>query len=562
MFRQGLNLDPNNPDALNVLGILCQQEGQTKEAVQYLRRAVELRPNTADFVNNLGIVELEQGDLEAAASAFAKALTLNPQLAAAHHNLGLVRQKRHEFEPAAACFRQAIALAPNHVNAHLNLSNALSDMGRHGEAVAQLRKLIEIAPISREAHFNLAVALTKAGRFEEAERESRRVLDIDPRFAPAHENLGALLSTLGRFDEAVAAYEAALAIQPDYPEAILGLTRASKVHSTATVAQQIESLLAVDRPAKERALLHFALGKIYDDLGDYTRAFENYRIGNELGRPEAWFKAADWNAYIDRMISVMTPAFFAERKSFANPSHRPIFIFGMPRSGTTLVEQIIASHPNVAAAGEIDAIYDLIEELPARLGIRNPECIAAIDEALARQMAKKYLSALSAVDEAAARVTDKLPVNFLNLGLIALLFPNATFIHCRRDPMDTCLSCYFATFDRRSDYSYDLQSLGAYYRGYWRLMAHWRRALPVTMLEIDYEGMVADQETTTRRIIAHCGLDWDDRCLAFHKTERPVLTASAWQVRQPLYKSAVKRWQRYEAFLHPLHAALGEIETG
>jgi tetratricopeptide (TPR) repeat protein len=370
------------------------------------------------------------------------------------------------------------------------------------------------------------------------------------------------LTTLGRFDEAVAAFEAALAGQPGSPDAIYQMMLATKSRSTPEMAARIESLLKVDRPSDQKIMLHFALGKISDDMRDYARAFENYRAGNDLAAAKAPFDAAAWRAHVERSIADFPAEFFARRKSFGVDSRRPVFIVGMPRSGTTLVEQILAAHPSVAAGDGLEAMPLIATGLPRRLGTAAPfpQCLGEVSEALSRELAGEYLAALERVDKSAARVTDKLPLNFLNLGLIALLFPNAAVIHCRRDPVDTCLSCYFTRFSSHLNFSFGLESLGAYYRGYRRAMAHWQKVLPIPILDVDYEELIADQEATSRRLVAHCGLAWDDRCLAFHETARPVMTASNWQVRQPLYKSAVARWRNYEAFLGPLRAALGTLD--
>lgn len=592
LLRQTLQLDPASADVYNALGMVCGQKGAAREAREHFRKAVALRPGSADFANNLGIAELNSGDLEGAARSFEKAVALNPSLAQAHHNLGLAHQKRGDFDKAIVYFRRALALVPNYASARLNLGNALSDKGSHDEAIAELRALVKLAPQSREAHYNLALALKTARRFEEgataaraalavdrsniearnllatclsglerydeALAESREVVAFDPKCVEAHNRIGTVLTNLGRFDEAVAAFEASLVIRPDDADALLGVTSATKAYSTPAMAERIEAALSAAQSHDQRATLHFALGQIYDSIGDYDRAFENYRAGNELAAPVALFDAKIWSKFVDRVIAEFDPDFFAQGKFLGCDSRRPVFIVGMPRSGTTLVEQIIASHPRVAAGGELEIIDKLIAGLPERLGIESgfPESAAQIDEAAARDFVHAYLAGLEQIDAKALRVTDKMPLNFQNLGLIALLFPRATFIHCRRDPLDTCLSCYFAHFDRQLGFSYSLENLGTYYRGYRRLMAHWRKVLPVNMLEVDYEDMIADQEGMSRKIIAHCGLEWDDRCLAFHMTERPVATASAWQVRQPLYKTAVERWRRYQRFLGPLQKAL------
>jgi tetratricopeptide (TPR) repeat protein len=592
LLRRVLHADPAHADAHNWLGVVCQQKGDGGAAVEHLKTAVALRPASADFANNLGITELKLGDFDAAERSFEKALALNPRLAQAHYNLGLVFQKRRQRERAIACFRQAIALVPDYGNAQLMLGNALSETGQHDEAIAVHRGLAALMPGAPAPLFNLATAfkaarrykeaaevarqildadpnnafahnliakfLWSAGRYDEAERQARRAVALDPKDAEPRNTLGMVLTALGRFDEATASLESALALAPAYPEAIYNLLLASDAHSSPEFAARIEAMLPLGPPRDLMATLHFALGKIYGDLGDYTRAFENYRAGNDLAVAKASFSAKNWNAQIDRLIAIFSPEFFAARANLGTNSRRPVFIFGMLRSGTTLVEQIIASHPEVAAGDELDAIPGLVKGLPRSLGTATPypECVTEMGEPGARDLALEYLADLDRVDTASARVTDKQPFNFENLGLLALLFPRATFIHCRRNPMDTCLSCYFQKFGPRVDFSFNLENLGAYYRGYRRLMDHWRKVLPVPMLEVDYEDLVADQEGMTRRIIAHCGLDWDDRCLAFYKTERPVGTASARQVRQPMYKTAVKRWRNYEQFLGPLRAAL------
>jgi tetratricopeptide (TPR) repeat protein len=598
LFQEVLRVEPGHADAHNWLGVLCGQKGDGRKSLEYLRNAVALKPASADFANNLGITELKLGDLDAAERSFEKALVLNPRLAQAHYNLGLVFQKRREEARAIACFENAIKLVPNYLDAHLALGSVLSDGGKHDEAIGQYRQLIEIAPKSREARFNLITALKTArrydeaaaearhvlvgnansaaahdslalflwsiGRNDEAEAEVRHALALDPKYADAHNTLGTVLTTLGRYEEAIASFEAALGIRPDCPDAITGLTNLSTTFSTPPMAKRIEtSLRAADRPPEQRAMLHFALGKIYDDLGDYPLAFEHYRAGNELVVPESAFNAERWNDYVDRLIAVFTPAFFGRRKTFASQSRRPVFIFGMPRSGTTLVEQIIISHPEAAAGGELMAIPDIVKELQKRIGTgtQYPECALEMTEDVARVLVANYLAVLDDVNPDSGRVTDKLPLNFMQLGLLALLFPEATFLHCRRDPLDTCMSCYFAKFGRHLEFSFSLKDLGAYYRGYRRLMAHWRKVLPVKVLDVDYEDLIENQAAVSRRIVAHCGLPWDDRCLDFHKTERPVHTSSAWQVRLPLYKTAVKRWQRYEQFLGPLRAALEGMDS-
>ncbi len=594
LYRQVVALDPGQAEAWSYLGVVSQQKGAGAEAIEAFGRAVALRPGSADFVNNLGIAYLKQENFEAAGRQFEKAIALNPWLAQAHYNLGLVLRKQKKPMKAMACFRQAIALVPKYGNAYLSLGNLLTDYGMYDEAAAEFRNLLSFAPNARVVRFNLANTLKAArrykeaadvaremleaepndatghnimamflwsiGRQDEAEASARRAIELDPKLVDAYATLGLTLTAVGRFEEAVECFNTALDLQPDHAEAIQRLTTASKECSTREFAERIERILPQERPPAQTAALEFSLGKIYDDIGDYERAFEHYRAANDIAVPEPQFEPEAWNAIMDRRMAVFTPQYFTARKNFGSESRRPIFIFGMPRSGTTLTEQIIASHPQVAAGGELETFPDLVKKLPKRVGTgtKYPECALEMSAETAQAMAADYLAALDEVSADAPHVTDKVPFNFKDLGLIAALFPKAVFIHCRRDPLDTLLSCYFQNFRRDLDFTFRIEHLAAYYRGYRRIMDHWRKVLPVPMLELDYEELIENQEEVSRRLIAHCGLEWDERCLRFHKTEREVRTSSVWQVRQPIYKSAKRRWKNYEAHLGPLRAALGE----
>lgn len=475
--------------------------------------------------------------------------------------------KRSERRPAGDSFSPAAtalqAGLPGPVaaaaQAALARAIALKNARRYGEAAGEARQLLALDPNMPQCHDILALSFWAAGRHEDAERSARRAVALAPNFADAYVTLATVLTTVGRFAEATAALESALAAQPDHASAIFDLVSVSKSHATPAMAARVEKMLRGERRPDRKAMLHFALGKIYDDMADYARAFEHYRAGNECAAPAVAFRPDRFEAHIDRTISIYTRDFFGAHANFGSESRRPIFIFGMPRSGTSLVEQVLAAHPGVAAGGELPFVLNLVASLPQHIGTdaQNPECVLELSESGARSLADDYLAALDRLSRDASRVTDKYPFAYYDLGLIALLFPQAAFIHCRRDPMDTCLSCYFSRFDRALDFTSRLESLGAYYRGYRRLMDHWHRAIPAPMLEVDYEDLVENQEAVTRRILAHCGLAWDDRCLAFQSGAHPVLTASAWQVRQPLYKSAVGRWRNYEQFLGPLKAALG-----
>ena len=558
LLQQVLNQDPRHAAAHNLLGILRHRQGENTEAAAHLRTAVELRPDVAENHCNLGIVELALGETEAAERDLEKAATLNPRLALAHFHLGLAYAQDRKWNKAVAALQRVIALVPDDAAAKLELGRVLVSAGRGAEAVAHFQKLRQLFPGKREVRYGLAAAYESAGRIADAAKELRDTVTEIPGLLDAVDKLGVYAANMGRFDEAKTFFDAALAFYPDSPDLLYDAATNTKALSNAEGIARIETVLSKETHEPRRALLHFALGKIHDDRGAYAEAFANFKAANDIADRSQAYDADAWTAYTDRIIATFTPAYFAARQGFGSKSIKPIFIFGMPRSGTTLVERIIAAHPEVAAGGEPVFLRGLTDALPERLGVAKsyPECAAAVDEAAAADLARAYLDFLDSWAPGADRVTDKVPANYYHLGLLAVMFPKATYVHVRRDPVDTCLSCYVTNL--RHGYSHDLVKLGRHYRDYARLMAHWRKVLPVPFLEVDYEDLVRDQEGVSRRLVAHCALPWDGRCLDFHKGEGAVRTASIWQVRQPMYKSSVGRWRSYEPFLKPLIETLKE----
>jgi hypothetical protein len=372
----------------------------------------------------------------------------------------------------------------------------------------------------------------------------------------------------GRTDEALAEYLETLRFAPNDSQAIYFLSELAAAGAYRFPDEEVRRVRELaarpDLPIDELCRLNFALAQILDKSGSYDEAFAHCRRANELRqeidrRCGHVYDPAEQSRYADRQIATFTPAYFERVRSFGSDSELPVFVVGMPRSGTTLAEQIIASHPRAHGAGELRDIGRMVGTLPQRLGGADnyPECLARLDEATARALAEEYLQRLRQLGGEAVRVVDKFPTNFLYLGLIATLFPRARVVHCRRDPIDTCLSCYFQNFADPLPFKLDLGHLGHYYCEYERLMAHWTRVLPVPVFELRYEELTADQEAVSRRLVEFCGLEWDERCLRFHEARRPVQTASALQVRRPLYRSSVGRWKRYESHLRTLLETLG-----
>jgi tetratricopeptide (TPR) repeat protein len=601
LYRGVLDEAPRQADALHFLGLLAHQKGRHGEAIDLLDRALAACGPHPMIHSNLGAVHLAAGSWHGAVAHCREAVRLAPGLAAAHSNLGLALLRLGEPEEAAGAFRETLRLAPGHTDARCSLGVALHRLGKLPEAEAHLREAVHLAPNDArgrhdlgavlrdrgeaesaerelrealrlkpdfvEAHNNLGLTLRDLGRFADAERCFREALHLDPAHVPARNNLGHALEAEGRLDEAAAKFREALRLDPHNARATAALSQLAAAGRHRFSDEEVRAIARRadrdDLPAEDRHPLHFALGLVFDRAGDHAAAFAHYRRGNELRqewerRRGAAFDPAAHDRYVDRLIATFSPSYFEQVRAIGLDTELPVFVVGMMRSGTTLAEQILASHPRIHGAGELMLLGRLIDSLPRRLGAAEvyPEAVRRLGPATARALAGEYERRLRELGGEAARVVDKMPGNFLNLGVIATLFPRARIVHCRRDPIDTCLSCYFNDFGPSIPYTFDLRHLGRYYRAYERLMDHWRRVLPVPVFELSYEELTEQQEAVSRRLVDFCGLDWDERCLRFHETRRVVRTASRLQVRRPLFGSSVGRWRRYEPFLLPLREAL------
>ena len=601
-YRRVAQLVPDRAEVYNQLGMTLYKQGNLQEAATAYQQALQLRPDLAEAHLNLGVALQSQGQLSQAMACYQQALSLRPDFAEVHNNLGMVFMEQGEVQEAVACFQRALQLKPDFPQAHGNLGNALRAQGRLQEALACYRRALRLVPDFFDALYSLGVTLRELRQDEDADAVFHDVLRLHPALPEAHNNVGNAMRGQGDVEGAAAAYRQALRLRPDYAQAHYNLAHALEeqgrpkeavqhalealrlrpdwappLFTLAELAahgyyqfpeaeiQRIAALAqAPDTSPSDASVLHFALALLHEKRGAYDEAFASYSQGNALQRRSLQkagraFDPREHGEAIDRMIATFTPALLERLKACGADTELPVFIVGMPRSGTTLVEQILSRHPLVFGAGELHEVPRLVEELPARLHAKElyPECIERLDPPAARAMTSDYLARLWRRGGRAARVIDKQGLNYFHLGLLAALFPRARVIHCRRDPRDVCLSCYFQQF-REVNFAWDLGDLGRYYRQYERLMDHWRAVLPVRPLEIVYEELVANPEAVSRQLVAYCGLDWDDRCLAFHESPRAVQTMSKLQVRQPIFTTSVGRWRRYEAHLGPLLEALGQ----
>ena len=570
-LRRALELRPEFHAAVTQLARALSAAGRGAEAIPHYERLLARNPGSG-ILDEFATLLAALGHYQASASGYRDLLARTPDDARLHTNLGHVLHCLGDFNAAIEHCGRAVELERRLPEAHLHLGNSLLALNALQEADAAYRAGLEIAPDHAALHTAHAMVERALGRIENAQASAQRAFALRPDAADTLALLGSLAVDRGWFGEAEDWLRQALAIDPRLPEALVSLSGLRKM-SPADVPWRdaAEGALARGSPVAQAINLHHALGKYYDDVDDADAAFRHHRTANDIARGcRQRYGRAQMSQRVTRTLAAFDRNALAALRSRGPASERPVFVVGMPRSGTSLTEQILASHPQVHGAGEL--LYWIIaadaeraahtERAADTMRPATPEqqaVKAAQRGALIAELGRAYLEALATQAPEAARIIDKLPVNFMNAGLIHAALPGARFIHLERNALDTCLSIYFQGFSAAHPYATDFGDLAHYYHEYRRLMAHWRSVLPPqALLEVRYEDLVEDPEGWTRRMLAHIGLPWDPRCLEFYRTDRPVLTASNWQVRQPIGKGSVGRWRRYERFIGPLREALGE----
>ncbi|HWZ61600.1 MAG TPA: sulfotransferase [Steroidobacteraceae bacterium] len=534
-----------------VMRLTVGAAGPTSPALEAGARDPRRKQRDVQALHARGAELLARGAVAEALSCFEQLVIIDPRNAAARNSLGTVLTRLARYREAEAEFRRAIGIRASFPEAHFNLAGVLQSTGRYPEAEMPLRRALKLKPAYLDARISLGMTSVLLGRMAEARTCYEMALRAAPRNTQALVGLGQIESLEGRFPEAEATYRRALEIDPKTSSAHAALVYVRKM-TAADVAwvRRAEELVRAGLTALDEAMLRFAIGKYYDDVGDFTRAFRSYRQANELSKPQAVpYDREAHTRFVDDLVHVSTAEAIASARVGGSDSQRPVFVLGFPRSGTSLVEQIIASHPHAYGAGELD-----FWQLAVR---RHADAFARglLTEPLRRQLARDNLKLLAGYSADALRVVNKAPMNVNCLGLIHAVFPRARIIYMQRDPVDTCLSCYFQQFPPALNWAMDLEDLAHSYRQDHRLATHWHRVLPPgTILDVPYAELVREPERWTRRILEFLGLPWDERCLEFHRTARPVITASAWQVRQKVYRTSMQRWRNYEKFIGPLRS--------
>lgn len=597
--EQAVSLDPNMATGYANLGIAYYDLKQFDKAEACQKRALELNPNSTTALNNMGSIHKEHKRNKEAIEFYEKAIAISTNYAEPHNNLGAVLVTEQMFAKAIDFLSKALALSPDFADAHCNLGFALNGLDFFDRALVHFNRALELKPNYPEAYIGLGKIHRGKQNFDEAVKATLKALEINDTKPEFYDSLGSIYVEMGEPEKAMAYFDIALSMNPDISSALLSkgnllvelgqvdkaeqlLLKAREDNSTNSRLSanfgivQLRKVKKTDQSMKELLeayehiedlapnqveYLHFALGKCFDDTKQHELAFKHYTAGCELKRKRINYDPEQQTIYFDNLISIFNKEKIESLRKFSNSSDLPIFVLGMPRSGTTLTEQIIASHPKVFGAGELRHLVDLVNH---SVSIPNGQLFYPLnfnlltDEQITH-IGNEYIERLRTYSSDAPHITDKMPGNFTNVGVIHALLPNAKIIHVVRNPFDNCLSCYTRLFQYGQNFTYDLAELGRYYGDYRRLMQHWRNVLPKdAFLDVIYEDLVTDTETQAKRIIDFCGLEWDANCLEFHKMERQVRTASVTQVRQPIYTTSVDRWKRFEKELQPIAIALGD----
>jgi tetratricopeptide (TPR) repeat protein len=550
-------------------GVAAARRGAGDEAIAWFLEALALQPDSGAAHANIGLLLMAARRHAEAEAHLRSAVACMPADAALRNALGVAQEALQHLAEAEQTYRAALAAQPDFAEAHANLGNCLRRLGRPDEARAHYAQAIELKPDFAVAHYNLGILLQDSGDVERAIARYRQALAIRPDYVEALNNLGSCLRMHGQVDEARATFERILEWRPAQIEAHCNLAQYKTYRASDP---QVETLLAQQHRLESlseegRVRYWFTVGKMLEDVGRHDESFAAYAQANRAKHAiTPWDEAAQRDLQ-RRILATFTRARMqqADTTCAAEPAEgpTPVFILGMPRSGTSLLEQVLSTLPGVHGAGEITWLAETLQSAQddEEGGFQFPETLGSYPTPRLRALGRRYVARLRQLAPQATHVVDKLPANFTHVGLIHLMFPAARIVHAMRDPMDSCFSCYSRLFAGDNlGFTYDLETVGRYWVRYHELMRHWRDVLPPgRILDVPYETMVADFENQARRVVEYLGLPWDERCLGFHDSQRVVKTASVAQVRRPIYRTSVARWRPYERHLGPLLALVADF---
>jgi tetratricopeptide (TPR) repeat protein len=559
--RKILQQDPEQAAALNLLGGVTCQMGNPEQAIELIRQAIVLNSHQPEFYVNLGIAYQALGHWKQAISSYQNALELQPDWIDGYQKMGDLLLEKGRFDDANIYYQKLLKLQPKSAIAYFKLGLIAKERGKLDEAIPLYQNAIQLQPNLIDAYNYLGQAFICQGKFEQAIPLHQRALELQPDCLDAIVSMAGIYERQRKFDEAETLLRKVIEAGTDHAgiiHAFAVLCQRQKQPNKAIELLQ-QRLNQNNLTASHRRALLFTLADSYDASGNFDRAFSNYHKANSL-KPVS-FDPSETTRAIENIQNYFTREQLTQLPQASNRSKLPIFIVGMPRSGTSLVEQILSSHSQVFGAGERPDLHQLTKSIAQSLNtsFRYPQCLNILTPTSVDQIAADYLKKLQSLTPTASYITDKMPSNFLHLGLIQLLFPGAKIIHCVRHPLDTCLSCYFQDFLGIHAYAYDLNSLGQFYQLYWNLMKHWQQVIDLPIQTVRYEDLVADPEPKIRDLVEFCGLEWEDACLQFHQSQRHIPTASYHQVRQPIYTKSVARYKHYESHLADLKTSLESV---
>ena len=560
--EKALKLSPDLIPALNNLGSIKRANDDRPGAVELYRRVLAISPNHLESINNLGALLIEENETDEAIATLIRALKLQPNYAEAHNNIGNAFIVKEDYDKAFQAYNKALSINNQYPEPMLGLARVYKEKDKYDDASLMVKRALEINPDKAEAYCMLGDIHFKKSEYPESEDAYRKALDVEEELLGAHLGIGQVQMELGNLQEAEEKFNYAIELKPDEIAPYVLMAQVRKIKKKDPVLKRLEEHAKEieDLPETRAMSLHFALGKAFDDVKDYDKAFPHFSAGCRIKRSKIDYSSDAMEKNGKSIREFFTEEQIERLRGGADGSGRPIFVLGMPRSGTTLVETILASHPEVFGGGELRDLLKVANQ--PKPGVKSegfPMSMQGMRASDIREMGERYLACLRKYDDQTAHITDKMPANFIALGLIHLMLPDAKIVHVMRNSADICLSNFSKNFNNSQYHSYDLEEMARYYVNYAKMMEHWRKVLPKgAFYEVQYEQLVSDPEAQTRALIDYCGLEWNDACLSPHKTERSVKTASVTQVRQPVYTSSVERWRRYEAHLQPLIDALGE----